>query len=133
MPPVMLKPAIPGSRVRHFTAEPLQIVALTIRIYHKCEGRIEKSVPRIAVWHHEACRVMTNSDPEEWILLSCPHKNNGFFSCPPLFLYPLYSLDKKGILISYQSQSVVHPSVTFLVNVSPPKPLDVATSNFVAE
>ena len=25
----------------------------TIRIYHKCEGRIEKSIPRITVWHHE--------------------------------------------------------------------------------
>ena len=27
----------------------------------------------------------------------------------------------------------VRPSVTFLVNVSPPKPLEVATSNFVGE
>ena len=35
-----------------------------IRIYHKCEDRIEKSVPRITDWHHEACRVMTNGDPE---------------------------------------------------------------------
>ena len=31
---------------------------------HECEGRIEKSVPRMAVWHHEACRVMTNRDLE---------------------------------------------------------------------
>ena len=30
-----------------------------IRIYPECEGWIEKSVPRITVWHHEACRVMT--------------------------------------------------------------------------
>ena len=35
-----------------------------IRIYLECEGRIEKSVTRIAFWHHEACRVMTNDDPE---------------------------------------------------------------------
>ena len=35
-----------------------------------CEGRIEKSVPRIAVSHHEACRVMTIGDPEGWIFLS---------------------------------------------------------------
>ena len=35
----------------------------TIRIYHECEGGKEKSVPRITVWHHEACRVMTNGDP----------------------------------------------------------------------
>ena len=31
---------------------------------HRCEGRIEKSVPRIAVLHHEACRVMTKGDPQ---------------------------------------------------------------------
>ena len=35
-----------------------------IRIYHESDGRIGKSVSRIAVWHLEACRVMTNSDPE---------------------------------------------------------------------
>ena len=50
-----------------------------IRIYHECEGRIEKSVPRIAVWHHKACRLMTNGDPEGQIFLSYPHMNNGFF------------------------------------------------------
>ena len=26
-----------------------------IRIYHYCEGRMKKSAPRIAIWHHEAC------------------------------------------------------------------------------
>ena len=40
-----------------------------IRIYHECEGRIEKSVPGIAVWHYEACRVMTNGDPEGQVFL----------------------------------------------------------------
>ena len=50
-----------------------------IRIYLECEGRIENSVPRIAVWHHEACRVMTNGDPVGPIFLSYPHTNNGFF------------------------------------------------------
>ena len=50
----------------------------TKSIYHEREGRIEKSVPRIAVWHHEACRVMTNGDPEGRIFLSYPHTNNGF-------------------------------------------------------
>ena len=50
-----------------------------IRIYHECEGRIGTSVPRITVWHHKACRVMTNGNPEGGIFLSYPHKNNGFF------------------------------------------------------
>ena len=44
-----------------------------IRIHHECEGGIEKSVPRITVRHHEACRVMTNDDHEGWIFLSHPH------------------------------------------------------------
>ena len=42
----------------------LKILVEIIRIYHECEGRIEKSIPRISVWHHKACRVMTNGDPE---------------------------------------------------------------------
>ena len=49
-----------------------------IKIHHECEGGIEKSVPRITVWHHEACRVMTNGDHEGRIFLSHPHTNNGF-------------------------------------------------------
>ena len=49
-----------------------------IRIHYECEGRIEKYVPRIAVWHHEACRVMTNGDSEGRIFLSYPHTNNEF-------------------------------------------------------
>ena len=57
------------------------------RIYHGCEGRIEKSVPRITVWHYEACRVMTNCDPEGQISLtrimdssSCSPKYTTFYS-----------------------------------------------------
>ena len=57
----------------------LECLAPTIRIYHECEGRIEKSVPRIAFCHHEACRVLTNGDPEGQIFLSNPHTNDGFF------------------------------------------------------
>ena len=61
-----------------------------IRIYCECEGRIEKSVPRITGWHHEACRVMTNGNPEGRIFLSFPHMNNGFFlahHCLYLLIY----------------------------------------------
>ena len=53
---------------------------------------------------------------------------------------PAIFFRKKGN-INFVSKSVrrpsvrpcVRPSVTFLVNVSPPKPLEVATSNFVDE
>ena len=65
-----------------------------IRIYHECEGRIEKSVPRIAVWHHKVSRVMTNGDPEGRIYLSYPHTNNGFFFLlTAVFIY-LFILNK---------------------------------------
>ena len=33
-------------------------------MYDECEGEIEKSVLMLTVWHHEACRLMTNGDPE---------------------------------------------------------------------
>ena len=36
---------------------------VSLRIYHEYEGGIEKSVPRITHWHHEACRVMTIGEP----------------------------------------------------------------------
>ena len=69
----------------------IDLVPITykIRMYHQCEGRIEKSIPRITVWHHEACRVMTNGDPEGWIFLSYPHTNNGFFFLLTSFFYIL--------------------------------------------
>ena len=59
-------------------SNPLNVIG-TIRIHHVCEGGLEKSIPRITDWHHEACRVMTNGDHEGWIFLSHPHTNNGFF------------------------------------------------------
>ena len=73
----------------------LQEVFKTIRIYHECEGGIEKPVPRITVWHHEDCVVMTNGDLEGRIFLPFPHTNNGFFFLLTtvfiyLFLYLLF-------------------------------------------
>ena len=56
-----------------------------IRIYHDCEGGIEKSFPRITDWHHEACRVKTVGGREGRIFLSHPHTNIRFvFFCSPL-------------------------------------------------
>ena len=56
------------------------LCAESIRIYHGVGVR-EKSVPRITLWHHEACRVMPDRDREGRIFLSTPHTNDRFFSC----------------------------------------------------
>ena len=58
-----------------------------IRIYDEYELGIEKSVPRITDWHHEACGVMTNGDPEGRIFLSHPHTIDGFY-----FLLPFHTV-----------------------------------------
>ena len=52
-----------------------------IRIYHECEGGIDKKVQTITVpiGIHEACRVITNVDREGRSFPSHPHTNNGVF------------------------------------------------------
>ena len=60
------------------------LVSQIIRIYHECEGRIEKSVPTITLWHHKACRVLTNGDPEGWIFYPTLTRIMDSFSCSPL-------------------------------------------------
>ena len=77
---------IPGSNVF--------LLVYVIRIYQECEGSIEKSVPRITVWHHETCRVMTNGDPEGRIFLSHLHTNNGFFFLLTIVNYSKISFQK---------------------------------------
>ena len=53
-----------------------------IRIFHRCEVRIENSVTRVAVHYHKACLVIPNSYPE-WRNFQCtPNNHYGFF-----FLY----------------------------------------------
>ena len=57
------------------------------KLYHAFEGGIVKYVPRITVWHCEACRVMANGDPEGQILLSKLKQIMDYFSCSPLTLF----------------------------------------------
>ena len=62
-------------------------------------GKIEKSVSRISVWYHEACRVVTNSAPKGRFFLSYPHINNGFVFLPNtvftyIFIYLKISFQK---------------------------------------
>ena len=44
-----------------------------------CMVWIEKSVTRVTDRHHEACRVMPNSDPEWQIFLSTPYTHDRYF------------------------------------------------------
>ena len=67
------------ARCRQNLSKTSHYICEIITIYHEYEGGIEKSVPRITDWHHEACRVMTINDREGRIFLSDPHTNNGFF------------------------------------------------------
>ena len=62
-----------GSVIETF---PANTSLLSVQTY---EGGIEKSVPRITDWHHEACRVMTISDCEGRIFLSHPHIHDRYF------------------------------------------------------
>ena len=48
-------------------------------IFHGCMVWIEKSVTRVTDRHHEACRVMPNSDPEVQIFLSTPNTHDRYF------------------------------------------------------
>ena len=36
------------------TGAPTKTNNATIKIYHECEGGVEKSFPKITDWHHEA-------------------------------------------------------------------------------
>ena len=64
-------------------------VVLNVRIYHECEGKIEKYVRGITVWYLEACRAMTNGDLEGLIFLSYPHTNimDSIFLLTTAFIY----------------------------------------------
>ena len=46
----------------------------------KCECDLKKYVCGITVWHHKACQVMTNGDPEGQIFLSEPQQLMDYFS-----------------------------------------------------
>ena len=49
------------------------------------EGGIEKSVTRITVWHHEACRVMKDCDSEDVFFYPALTRIMDSFSCSSLF------------------------------------------------
>ena len=67
---------------------------------------LQKSITRITNWHHKACRVMTNGDPQGWIFLSHPHMNNGF-----IFLlttkYLIFILAKSWKILSSRKSKII--------------------------
>ena len=71
-----------------------------------------KSIPRITVWHHKACWVMTNGDREGRSFVSNPHTNNRFFFfCSPL--HTAFSYLKKAPKSSWIRWDVTyHDNVT---------------------
>ena len=84
-----------------------------IRIYHGCEGRIEKAVTSMAVWHHEAHRVMTSGDPEGQMFPSYPYMNNEFFSrhCFYYFFFFIFIYSKISFKKSMDTL-ILHDDVT---------------------
>ena len=55
-----------------------------IRILHECQVWIDKSVPRVTFWHHEARRVMPNCDPRDRFAYPYLTRMMDSFSCRPL-------------------------------------------------
>ena len=72
-----------------------------IRIYQECDGGIERSMPRITVWHHEACQVVIIGYPSgRFFFLSYPHTNNALSSCSPSNFALLFHKGSQKILIT---------------------------------
>ena len=67
----------------------------TIRILHEFVAGIEKSVPRITDWHHEACLVMTIGDHEGRFFYPTLTRIMDFLSCSPL--NTSFKLEKKNL------------------------------------
>ena len=52
-----------------------------IRILYECQVWIDKSVPRVTFWHHEARRVMPNCDPRDRFVYPYLTRMMDSFSC----------------------------------------------------
>ena len=94
-----------------------------ISIFHVCMVSIEKSVTRVTDRHHEACRVMPNSDSEWQIFLSTPYTHDRYFflhtswlttfdfqsrTCYERTLFPL-----KGLYLSLKKSTLPATAVRF--------------------
>ena len=81
---------VTGNTLFFYLAYSKELRGANIRIYHECEGRIEKYVPKITVWHHEAWRVMTNGDPPDGFFYPTLTRIMDSLSCSKLFFFLLF-------------------------------------------
>ena len=86
-----------------------------ISIHHEFEGRIDKFVPRITDWHHEACRVMTIVDTWGRIFLSHPHTHDGYF----------FLLTTKYLFLYYKDMKKLHATWWCHFNITMMSQIDV--------
>ena len=70
-----------------------------ISIFHGCMVWIEKSFTRVTDRHHEACRVMPNSDPEWQIFLSTPYIHDRYFFLHTFLIHHMW-FSKKNLVWS---------------------------------
>ena len=115
--------------MRYFEISDFEISEFAIiSIYHGCMVWIEKSVTRVTDRHHEACRVMPNSDPEWQIFLSTPYTHDRYFflhtfwlttfdfqsrTCYEITLFPL-----KGFYLSFKKSTLPETAVRFFTLTS---------------
>ena len=89
-----------------------------IRIYYECESKIEKPIRRIAVWHHETCRV-TNGDPKVRIFLSYLYMYNGFtFLLTTGFIYLFIYLFIYIFIYLFQNELAKVPEYAKMIHVT---------------
>ena len=99
-----------------------------ISIFHGCMVWIEKSVTRLTDRHHEACRVMPNSDPEWQIFLSTPYTHDRYFFLHTFWFttfdfqrktcYEIRLLPLKGFYLSLKKSTLPATAVRFFMFTS---------------
>ena len=72
---------------------------------------MEKPVPWITDWHHEACRVLTNGDLKGRGFLSHPHTIMNYFSYSPLSTAFCIERTRKSLPGSHEFAKMRHGDV----------------------
>ena len=115
--------------VTHFSIHSIHPWKILI-IFHGCRPMvwIEKSVTRVTDRHHEACRVMPNSDPEWQIYLSIPYTHDRHlllhtfwfttFDFQSRTWYEITLFPLKGFYLSWKKSTLPATAVRFFTFTS---------------